>query len=88
MEKADILIRALEPEIDMKCTEIKQKKNEKFMTAIFVSIAAVMLVLPAILIFFGVSPYTVFIPVLFAGAAFAAASPILISKGAERYEQV
>ena len=29
MEKADILIRALEPEIDMKCTEIEQKKKRE-----------------------------------------------------------
>ncbi len=26
MDKVDLLIRTLEPEIDMKCAEIKQKK--------------------------------------------------------------
>lgn len=88
MEKSDILIRALEPEIDMKCAEIKQKKSDKLMTEIFISIAAIMLVLPAILTFFGVGLFTVFVPVLFAGAALAAASPLLICKGAERYEQI
>ena len=50
--------------------------------------AAVMLVVPAAMIFMGVSLLTVFVPILIAGAVFLAAAPILISKGANGYEQI
>ena len=63
MEKAEILIRVLEPEIDAKCAEIRQKKSERLLTKVFVASAAIMLTIPALLIFFGVSLFTVFIPI-------------------------
>ena len=86
MDKADILIRALEPEIDAKCAQIKQKKSEKLLTKVFVAAAALMLIIPTSLIFLGISIFTVLIPIVFIGAVFLAASPILMSKGAECYE--
>lgn len=68
MEKAEILIRVLEPEIDAKCAEIRQKKSERLLTKVFIAAAAIMLIIPALLIFFGVSLFTVFIPIIFIGA--------------------
>lgn len=88
MEKVDILIRSLEPEIDMKCADIRQKKSEKFLTGLFITIALIMLVVPAVLIFLGISLLTVFIPFIFVSAVFLAASPILMSKGADNCEQI
>ncbi len=86
MEKVDILIQALEPEIDAKCAEIKQKKSERLLTRVFIAVAVLMLTVPAMLIFFGISLITVFVPIVFVGAVFLAASPILMSKGVKCYE--
>ena len=88
MEKVDVLIKALEPEIDKKCIQIKQKKNDRLLTVIFMVISAVLLFVPAALVFFGIRLYTVFIPIVFAAAVLLLASPVLVSKGAESYEQI
>ena len=82
MEKVDILIQALSPEIDAKCAEIKQKKSEKTLMRVFAAAALIMLTIPALLVFFGVSLITIFIPIIFIGTVFLTASPILFSKGA------
>ena len=86
MEKVDILIQTLEPEIEAKCAEIRQKKSEGLLTKAFLAAAVLMLTVPAALVFFGVSLLAVFIPIIFVGLVFLAASPVLISKGAECYE--
>lgn len=82
MEKVDILIEKLEPEIDIKCAEIKKRNSEKRLTEIFFLLSAVFLIIPTLLVFLGVGLLTVFVPIIFTAAAFLAASPILISKGA------
>lgn len=68
MEKADILIQAFEPEIEAKCAEIRQKKSEGLLIMIkaFLAAAALMLTVPAALVFFGVSLLAVFIPIILA----------------------
>lgn len=86
MDKADILIRALEPEIDAKCAEIRQKKSERLLTRVFVAAAALMLTVPVLLVFLGISLITIFIPIIFTGLIFLTSSPILISKGVKCYE--
>lgn len=88
MEKVDNLIQTLEPEIDAKCSEIKQKKSERLLTGVFISATILMLVIPVLLILFGASFLAIFIPIIFTGAVFLSASPILISKGVQSYEQV
>ena len=88
MENVDILISALEPEIDKKCSEIKRKKSERLLTKVFIWVSGLMLIIPALLIFFGIGLITVFVPIVFTGAVFLAVSPILMSKGEENYEQV
>ena len=84
MEKVDILIRSLAPEIDMKCAEIRKR----VLTKVFIAVAVLMLIIPALLIFFGISPLMIFVPIVFVGVVFLTASPVLMSKGAECYEQV
>lgn len=86
MEKVDVLIRTLEPEIDRKCAQIKQRKSERLLTGIFIALAIILLLLPAILIFFGVSLFTIFIPIVFVSAVFLITLPVLASKGVEVYE--
>lgn len=65
-KKADILIQAFEPEIEAKCAGIRQKKSEGLLTKAFLAAAALMLTVPAALVFFGVSLLAVFIPIILA----------------------
>ena len=65
MENVDVLIRALEPEIDKKCAEIKKRKSDRVLTRVFISIAAMLLVVPEVLIFFGISVIAIFVPFIF-----------------------
>lgn len=67
MEKVDVLIRALEPEIDEKCAQIRQKKSEKLLTKIFAAAVVLVLTVPASLMFFGISVFAVLAPVEFMG---------------------
>lgn len=88
MEKVEVLIRVLEPEINKKCAEIRRKKSERLLTGVFISVAALLLVVPAMLVFFGISFFAIIVPSVFVSAVLLAASPILMSKGAETYEQI
>lgn len=83
-----MLLRVLEPEIDMKCAELKQKKSEKLLTSVFISLAALLLVIPAVLVFFGISMLSILLPIVIFGAVFAAMLSILMNKGADSYEQI
>lgn len=86
MDNIDTLLLALEPEIDKKCGEIKQRKKEKLMTRLFIVMAAAFLTIPAALVFMGVTLLTIFLPILFAAAGFLILSPLLISEGGLLYE--
>lgn len=86
MEKVDILIKALEPEIEAKCAEIRQKKSEKILTKVFIAAAVIMLTVPTLLIFLGIGLFAILIPILFIGIVFLTALPILMSKGVRCYE--
>ena len=82
MDNVEILLVTLEPEINKKCMELRQKKHEKAMAAVFLLLAGVMLVVPAFLVFVGVKLITIFIPIIFTAVCLLALSPLLISKGA------
>ena len=88
MEKIDMLLRVLEPEIDMKCAELKQKKSEKLLTSVFISLAALLLVIPAVLVFFGISMLSILLPIVIFGAVFSAMLSILMNKGADSYDRI
>lgn len=88
MYNADELIKKLEPEIDTKCAEIAQRRSEVTLNRIFAAVAVLMLVVPTVLTFFGVSLLVIFAPIIFVSAVLIAASPIFISKGARDYERV
>lgn len=82
MDKIDALLISLEPEIDRKCMEIKQKKNETLLTKIFIILSVLLLIIPAVLVLLGASLAAVFIPIIVTAIGLAVSSPILISKGA------
>lgn len=88
MDNIEGLFLALEPEIDAKCAELKQKGEERTLTGLFLTVGGVMLIVPALLIFFGFSLFTVFVPILLVGAVLLAMAPILLSKGVEGYESL
>ena len=60
MDKLDIMLTALEPEIDRKCLEIRQRKSERMLTRLFIMITAAVLIIPVLLVFLGVGLMTVF----------------------------
>ena len=78
MEKIELLLDSLEPEIEKKCTEIRQKKREKVLAKLFVDLVAAILILPPILVFTGVNVLTIFMPILFIAAGFVVLSPLLM----------
>ena len=82
MDKIDAMLISLEPEIDKKCMEIKQKKSEKMLTKLFILLAAAFLIIPVVLVMFGASLLTIFIPIIATAIGFVVSSPVLISKGA------
>ena len=81
MEKIELLLDSLEPEIEKKCMEIRQKKREKVLAKLFVVLMAAILILPPILVFTGVNGLTIIMPILFIAAGFVVLSPLLMSKG-------
>ncbi len=86
MDKVNVLIKTLEPEIELKCAEIRRRKNENLLTKIFAAVCTVLLTLPAVLIFCGVSVFTIFAPIIFSAAVLLTSSPFLINKGGRIYE--
>ena len=87
MDNADKMIRLLEPEIEEKCAEIRRRRSEKLLQRVFIALAAVLLTVPAALIFMGVSLAAVFVPLVFAAVVILAVLPVMLG-GAENYEQV
>lgn len=88
MNNANELIKILGPEIDAKCAEIAQRRSEKTLNRIFAAVAVLLLVVPTVLVFFGVSLLVIFAPIVFVSAVLVAASPIFISKGVQDYERI
>ena len=79
MNKADLLIEDLGPEIKRTCSGIKNRKREKAAARIFAVLAAVFLILPALLIYLGVAVVVIAMPVVLAAAAFLVLSPVLFN---------
>lgn len=80
MEKIEILLTTLEPEIEKKCMEIQRKKRERTFTRLFVTLMMMLLIIPPVLVFAGVNLLTIFLPVIFIAIGFLVLSPILMSK--------
>lgn len=81
MDKADKMLLLLEPEIENKCSEIRQRKRERLATRLFILLGAAILTVPTLLVFMGISFLTVLMPLILIGAVFMLLSPILFNRG-------
>ncbi len=81
MNGADRMIKILEPEIERKCTEIRRKRHERLAACMFVAIALLLLIVPALLVYFGLGILLLLVPAAAAAAAFLILSPVLFRGG-------
>lgn len=86
--EADRMIRALAPEIDRKCEELRQARAERGMARVFLALCILAVLIPAAFVLLGISLKLLLIPVAFCALALVALSPILIRQQGGSYEQV
>ena len=55
------LLCNLEPEINKKCFEIKEKKREKMIQKLFILVSILLLIIPSLLIIIGISIFSMLI---------------------------
>lgn len=80
-KSADKIIQTLEPEIEAKCRQLRQKRKERAALRIFILGLIAALIVPALLIFAGATWFAVLTPFAFLAAGFIVLSPILINMG-------
>ncbi len=64
MNDCDKLINNLSYNIDKKCSEIKKKKHDIFMTKVFITGCILTLIVPAVLVILGGSLKLIFLPII------------------------
>lgn len=87
-KKIDALLSELDHEIDGKCLEIRQKSRTRKLRTAFVFACVLFLLIPMLLVFWGVSLWTFCIPfLLFLSVSFCLLSPLIFTRkpgGSER----
>ena len=58
------LLCDLEPEINKKCFEIKEKKREKAIQRLFILVSILLLIIPSLLIILGISIFSMLIGIV------------------------
>lgn len=91
-QNADLLIKSLTPDINNKCEELKAMRKEKIQTRIFALLCATVIVIPALLVFAGVSLTLLVAPIIFMCMSVVILLPILLDgqskeQGGKTYEQ-
>ena len=91
-QNIDSLIDSLMPAIDNKCEELKAARKEKLHTRLFIIVCILVAVIPALLVFAGISVTLIVVPILFMSVSVVMLMPVLISghtgeQGGENYEQ-
>ncbi|MDO4318059.1 MAG: hypothetical protein Q4C48_07610 [Lachnospiraceae bacterium] len=89
---ADRLIQNLTPDIDKKCEELQARRKEKLQTRLFALLCAFVAVVPALLVFIGLSLTVLIAPVLFMSLSIVTLLPVLLheqteEQGGKIYEQ-
>lgn len=89
---ADRLIETLAPAIEQKCEELRAARKERLQSRIFVLLCAMAALVPALLVFAGVSLTVLIAPLAFMSLSIILLLPVLLSgKAAEQggtvYEQ-
>ena len=88
----DRLISNLTPAIEQKCAELQTARKERLQSRLFVLLCAMVVLIPALLIFAGVSLTVLIAPLAFMALSVLLLLPVLLSgkagnKGGGIYEQ-
>ena len=91
-EKTERMLAALSPAIDQKCEELRAARREQLHTRLFALLCAMVALVPALLVFFGVSLTVLIAPLLFMSLSVLLLLPVLLSgktvnQGGNGYEQ-
>ncbi len=89
---ADELIRALTPAIEQKCGELQRARKERLQSRLFVLLCAMVVFVPALLVFAGISLTMLLAPLGFMSLSVLLLLPVLLSGRTEKqggimYEQ-
>ena len=88
----DRMISNLTPAIEQKCAELKTARKERLQSRLFVLLCAMVVLIPALLVFAGVSLTVLIAPLAFMALSVLLLLPVLLSgkaenKGGGIYEQ-
>ena len=88
----DRMLVNLAPDIDQKCAEIKAARKERLQTRVFALLCAMVAVIPALLVFAGVSLTVLIAPLVFMSLSVILLLPVLLygkttDQGGMVYEQ-
>ena len=88
----DNMIEHLAPAIDQKCEELRLARKERLQTRVFALLCAMVVVIPALLVFAGVSLTALIAPLVFMSLSVILLLPVLLSgkaadQGGMVYEQ-
>lgn len=88
----DRMIDNLTPAIEQKCEELQTARKERLQTRLFVVLCAVVVLIPALLVFAGVSLTLLITPLIFMSLSVILLLPVLLSgkaanQGGIDYEQ-
>ena len=89
---AERMLKNLAPDIEQKCAEIKAARKERLQTRVFALLCAMVAIIPALLIFAGVSLTALIAPPVFMSLSVILLLPVLLSgrtenQGGIAYEQ-
>lgn len=88
----DRMIQNLTPAIEQKCEQLQAARKERLQSRIFVLLCAMVVLIPALLVFAGVSLTLLIAPIVFMSLSVIVLLPVLLSgkaenQGGSRYEQ-
>ena len=88
----DRMLNNLAPDIERKCKELQAARKERLQTRIFALLCAMVVIVPALLIFAGVSLTVLIAPLIFMSLSVVLLLPVLLSgktanQGGIVYEQ-
>lgn len=91
-QKLDSMLRELEPTMEQKCAELRAARREKLLSRLFVLLCAAVVLIPTLLVLFGVSLTALIAPLVFLSLSVVLLLPVLLSgraadQGGNEYEQ-
>ena len=82
---AERMISNLAPAIDRKCEELRAAKKERLLSRVFVLLCAMVVLIPALLVFAGVSLTVLIAPLVFMALSVLLLLPVLLSGRSEKH---